>query len=160
MKFEKIKSMELYKYSKQCEGHKPSIKRLRMALEAFHKHMYRNCYGSAPFTFGDLKDYWPDMPDKYLTTYNKKPYLDARESPILSKLADAEKERQERLEEHITFMFLGERDATKLLLATAVNDLKENMNTNASGRNGGGNRNRQGGGGDKSARGSQHSFAP
>ena len=127
-------------------------------MEKFHKHIYQANIGSAPFVFGDLKDYWPEMPDKYMD-YDKTKYLSERQPPIMIKLADAEKERQTRLEEHITFLFQGERTATKLLIHTAVNDMKEKImqETSSSSKGGGGGYRGRGGGGNKdsSARGGQ-----
>ena len=77
---------------------------MRNAFENFHNHICKTEIGSAPFVFGELKDYWPEMPDKYLTSYDKRYYKADREPPILSKLADAERERQTRLEEYTNFM--------------------------------------------------------
>ena len=136
MKFEKRKTAELNEYAKVCEGIKPDVKRLRTAVEAFHDHITNFDIGSAPFTYGELKDYWPAISEKYLNTYNKRYYAEERAEPIMVKLADSEKERQTRLEEHITYLFQCERDATKLLMATAMGELKDSMGS-SSGRMGG-----------------------
>ena len=136
MKFEKKKTEELNGYTRLCEGIKPDVKRLRTAVEAFQDSITKFDLGSAPFTFGEFKDYWPDITSKHLNAYNKTDYADWRSEPILSKLADQEKERQERLEEHITHLFQCEREATKVIIHSAVSELKESIGS-SSGRMGG-----------------------
>lgn len=93
MKFEKKKTEELNGYTRLCEGIKPDVKRLRTAVEAFQDSITKFDLGSAPFTYGEFKDYWPDITSKHLNAYNKTDYADWRSEPILSKLADQEKER-------------------------------------------------------------------
>ena len=47
-------------------------------MENFHHHIYKSEIGSAPFMFGELKDYWPEMPERYLNAYDKLFYKNER----------------------------------------------------------------------------------
>ena len=74
LKFEREKSAQLSTYMKQCDGYKPGVKRLRTAMENFHHHIHKSEIGSAPFIFGEMKDYWPDIPEKQMKAYDKRYY--------------------------------------------------------------------------------------
>lgn len=73
MQFEKMKTDEIYEHYKLCEGFKPDIKRLRNAIEKFTENSWKYKIGSAPFTYGERRDYWAEM--KNIPEYDKRHYF-------------------------------------------------------------------------------------
>ena len=55
--------------------------------------MLENEYGSAPFSYGYKKDYWPGQ-EYTFDLVDKKNYFESREAPIKSKLDQLEAEKK------------------------------------------------------------------
>ena len=61
MAWERLKTDEVYEHTKRCEGHKPDVKRFRRCVEKFTECAWKFRIGSAPFTYGEKLDYWPEI---------------------------------------------------------------------------------------------------
>ena len=128
--FEKRKTDEVYENFKLCEGLKPNIKRFRGAIEKFTENCWKHKIGSAPFTYGERRDYWPDISTKWIRGYDKRPYRLEREVPIKRKLEELERQRNQTMEEHINYMFGCERGHVTLLVEKMIAEASATINKN------------------------------
>ena len=112
--FERRKTDEVYEHSKMCEGRKPNLRRFRVAHEKFTENAWKYKIGSAPFTYGEDQDYWADM--RKFPDYDKRQYSTTRHIRIEQKLKDQEASRKAQIEEHLEYLFMEEREATKNII--------------------------------------------
>lgn len=105
-----------------CEGKKPSLRKLRLATEKFTENAWKFKIGSAPFTYGENKDFWPDM--KKFADYDKRNYSTTRHLRIEQKIKDMDSARRAQMEEHLEYLFMVERDTTKALIHVEMKNLK------------------------------------
>lgn len=79
MEWEKKKTNEVYEHTKLCEGLKPDVSRFRKCVEKFTENAWKYQIGSAPFTYGEGKDYWAEITPKNFQNYDKRKYHVARQ---------------------------------------------------------------------------------
>ena len=60
------------------EGIKPDPKRLRNCIEKYTESCWKFKIGSAPFEYGEFKDYWGDIPSRFVNTYDKRDFHERR----------------------------------------------------------------------------------
>ena len=86
MAWERKKTDEVYEHQKLCEGMRPNLKRFRRCVEKFTECAWKFKIGSAPFVYGENKDYWAEIPNKLMGSYDKREYHSLRTVPIKTKL--------------------------------------------------------------------------
>ena len=123
MAFEKKKTDEVYEHNKLCEGLQPNVKRLRRCLEKFTECAWKYKIGSAPFTYGEFRDYWAEISSKNVT-YDKRDYNATRHIAPEKKIRDAEIEKRNQMEEHLNYLFMSERDMTKAMVQQLLTQMK------------------------------------